>query len=149
MFIFRKLDLQGKRKNLADCTGKVSKNFIYYNTHTQELCNIDLQKNPRLHQSTHFTHQKSDLRNSRHLVKTKTAPDWVLFSSLGAGKGFEPHDLRVMSPTSYQTALPRDIGIKLWCRRPGSNRHEGLISPDFKSGASAYSATPAFTALIE
>ena len=26
-----------------------------------------------------------------------------------AGMGFEPHDLRVMSPTSYQTALPRDI----------------------------------------
>ena len=25
-----------------------------------------------------------------------------------AGMGFEPHDLRVMSPTSYQTALPRD-----------------------------------------
>ena len=31
------------------------------------------------------------------------------FSVLVAGKGFEPHDLRVMSPTSYQTALPRDI----------------------------------------
>ena len=28
---------------------------------------------------------------------------------LVAGVGFEPHDLRVMSPTSYQTALPRDI----------------------------------------
>ena len=26
-----------------------------------------------------------------------------------AGMGFEPHDLRVMSPTSYQAALPRDI----------------------------------------
>ena len=26
-----------------------------------------------------------------------------------AGVGFEPHDLRVMSPTSYQAALPRDI----------------------------------------
>ena len=25
-----------------------------------------------------------------------------------AGEGFEPLDLRVMSPTSYQTALPRD-----------------------------------------
>ena len=24
-----------------------------------------------------------------------------------AGVGFEPHDLRVMSPTSYQAALPR------------------------------------------
>ena len=26
-----------------------------------------------------------------------------------AEMGFEPHDLRVMSPMSYQTALPRDI----------------------------------------
>ena len=26
-----------------------------------------------------------------------------------AGAGFEPHDLRVMSPTSYQTAPPRDV----------------------------------------
>ena len=30
-------------------------------------------------------------------------------SFLGAGMGFEPHDLRVMSPTSYQAALLRDI----------------------------------------
>ncbi len=29
--------------------------------------------------------------------------------ALVAGVGFEPHDLRVMSPTSYRTALPRDI----------------------------------------
>ena len=28
---------------------------------------------------------------------------------LVAGVGFEPHGLRVMSPTSYQAALPRDI----------------------------------------
>ncbi len=33
-------------------------------------------------------------------------------SFLVAGAGFEPHDLRVMSPTSYQAAPPRDI----WCR---------------------------------
>ena len=43
--------------------------------------------------------------------------------------GFEPHDLRVMSPTSCQTAPLRDI----WCRKPGSNRYEkkshGILSP--------------------
>ena len=48
---------------------------------------------------------------------------------LVAGVGFEPHDLRVMSPTSYQAAPPRDI----WCRKPGSNRYEikshGILSP--------------------
>ena len=32
-------------------------------------------------------------------------------TDLVAGVGFEPHDLRVMSPTSYQTALPRDIMV--------------------------------------
>ena len=46
-----------------------------------------------------------------------------------AGVGFEPHDLRVMSPTSYRTAPSRDI----WCRKPGSNRYEkkshGILSP--------------------
>ena len=28
-----------------------------------------------------------------------------------AGVGLEPHDLRVMSPTSYQAALLRDIMV--------------------------------------
>ena len=62
--------------------------------------------------------------------------------------GFEPHDLRVMSPTSYQTALPRDIlfsvGRKETCRKPGSNRYVTLVTRDFKSRASANSATPAY-----
>ena len=31
-----------------------------------------------------------------------------------AGAGFEPHDLRVMSPMSYQAALPRDEALS--CR---------------------------------
>ena len=49
--------------------------------------------------------------------------------TLVAGMGFEPHDLRVMSPTSYQAALPRDIESRknkdtAWCRWPGSNRYE-------------------------
>ena len=30
---------------------------------------------------------------------------------LGAEAGFEPRDLRVMSPTSYQAALLRDISL--------------------------------------
>ncbi len=34
-------------------------------------------------------------------------------SDVVAGVGFEPHDLRVMSPTSYQAALPRDIDLTL------------------------------------
>ena len=52
--------------------------------------------------------------------KTKNQPRGLVFCFMVAGVGFEPHDLRVMSPTSYQAALPRDI----WCRKPGSNRYE-------------------------
>ena len=53
-----------------------------------------------------------------------------------AGVGFEPHDLRVMSPTSYQAALPRDIftakkGIGAGDRsRTGTMlSHHGILSP--------------------
>ncbi len=42
-----------------------------------------------------------------HNSKTKNAPKDV-FILLVAGVGFEPHDLQVMSLTSYQTAPPRD-----------------------------------------
>ena len=56
--------------------------------------------------------------------------------------GFEPHDLRVMSPTSYQAALLRDI--KIWCRKRESNPYDAFASRDFKSRASTYSATPAY-----
>ena len=40
-----------------------------------------------------------------------------MFSFLVAGVGFEPHDLRVMSPTSYQAALPRDIELLAECAK--------------------------------
>ena len=38
----------------------------------------------------------------------------VHFLTLVAGVGFEPHDLQVMSLTSYQTALSRDISITIY-----------------------------------
>ena len=41
--------------------------------------------------------------------KEKSTSKEVLFFFLIAEMGFEPHDLRVMSPTSYQAALLRDI----------------------------------------
>ena len=40
---------------------------------------------------------------------------------LVAGVGFEPHGLRVMSPTSYQAALPRDIKLRLGVFPPFHN----------------------------
>ena len=53
--------------------------------------------------------------------------------------GFEPHDLRVMSPASYQTAPLRDIMVP----EAGVEPVREKISRDFKSRASANSAIPA------
>ena len=49
-------------------------------------------------------------RNSRKRKK-KAQPQGLCFFSLVAEVGFEPHDLRVMSPTSCQTAPLRDIMV--------------------------------------
>ena len=57
-----------------------------------------------------------------------------------AEMGFEPHDLRVMSPASYQTAPLRDIMVP----EAGVEPVREKISRDFKSRASANSAIPAF-----
>ena len=59
---------------------------------------------------------------------------------LVAEMGFEPHDLRVMSPTSCQTAPLRDIMVP----EAGVEPVREKISRDFKSRASANSAIPAF-----
>ena len=56
-----------------------------------------------------------------------------------AEMGFEPHDLRVMSPASYQTAPLRDILVP----EAGVEPVREKISRDFKSRASANSAIPA------
>ena len=56
-----------------------------------------------------------------------------------AEMGFEPHDLRVMSPTSYQAAPLRDLMVP----EAGVEPVRDIISRDFKSRASAYSAIPA------
>ena len=64
----------------------------------------------------------------------------VGFYFLVAEMGFEPHDLRVMSPASYQTAPLRDILVP----EAGVEPVREKISRDFKSRASANSATPAY-----
>ena len=43
------------------------------------------------------------------LRQKKTSERSEIRSDVVAGRGFEPTDLRVMSPTSYRTAPPRDI----------------------------------------
>ncbi len=46
------------------------------------------------------------------LITRQIKKDTVTYPfNLVAGTGFEPRDLRVMSPTSYQTAPPRDIHL--------------------------------------
>ena len=74
--------------------------------------------------------------------------DLQVFLFNGCGSRIWTYDLRVMSPTSYQTAPSRAIlSSKLdffWCRGPESNRYDVWPSQDFKSCASACSATPAY-----
>ena len=48
---------------------------------------------------------------------------------LVAEAGFEPHDLRVMSPTSYQAAPLRDIGAGNGDRTRTMLSHHGILSP--------------------
>ena len=62
----------------------------------------------------HFTFAKQifhseaiSLARRANFVEKTTGQNLSFF--LVAGVGFEPHGLRVMSPTSYQAALPRDI----------------------------------------
>ena len=51
-------------------------------------------------------------------------------SYLVAEMGFEPHDLRVMSPTSYQTAPLRDIDGAGSRGRTGTRvESHGILSP--------------------
>ncbi len=54
------------------------------------------------------------------------------------------NDIRIFSPPLYQLSyLGFSLGPSAQCRRPGSNRYEYHYSRDFKSRASASSATPA------
>ena len=48
---------------------------------------------------------------------------------LVAEAGFEPHDLRVMSPTSYQAAPLRDIGAGNGNRTRTILSYHGILSP--------------------
>ena len=95
----------------------------------------------------------------------------------GCGSWIWTNDLRVMSPTSYQTAPSRDINLNggergirtpapfptsrfsrpvpstrlgyfsMWCLRPDLNRHGIWLPQDFKSCASTYFATQAIKSL--
>ena len=63
--------------------------------------------------SIYFTPQKWH-KKAPEALRRLGFRDLHLFRShnMVAGVGFEPHDLRVMSPTSYQAALPRDMKFR-------------------------------------
>ena len=111
-------------------------------------CSVDFRHKKQF--STVFCSSPNEHRSSFHNPKgrkgqatsrTKNKTNhkgWFRF--LVAEMGFEPHDLRVMSPTSCQTAPLRDIMVP----EAGVEPVREKISRDFKSRASANSAIPAF-----
>ena len=59
-----------------------------------------------------MTTQVSAKYHQHSCEKNKKVPnDCLTLMLMVAGAGFEPYDLRVMSPMSYQTALPRDKAL--------------------------------------
>ena len=60
--------------------------------------------------------------------------------NVGAGEGFEPPTSGLWARRATKLLYP---AIFNWCRRPGSNRYGIIVPQDFKSWASASSATPA------
>ena len=88
--------------------------------------------------STNWANDASLERETRFELATFSLEGWrstnwaipaYLFLSFGGGGKIWTYDLRVMSPTSYQTALPRIM----WCLGPESNRYgtkyHGILSP--------------------
>ena len=51
------------------------------------------------------------LHNPKDIDYNEKRTDVISVLLMVAGMGFEPHDLRVMSPMSYLAALPRDIKV--------------------------------------
>ena len=102
--------------------------------HLEVFCSLTHSLRPEGHA------RANQLRNKKKKLRTPERVTWVL---LVAEMGFEPHDLRVMSPTSCQTAPLRDIMVP----EAGVEPVREKISRDFKSRASANSAIPAWTTL--
>ena len=85
--------------------------------------------------SRHHARSAHHVPRAEHIVpKTKKQSNGLL-SFLVAEVGFEPHDLRVMSPTSYQAALLRDMILNLPCGAGDRGRtgtilsYHGILSP--------------------
>ena len=95
--------------------------------------------------ATHDLLRRSWSTDSASRAKKQRTPNWCpCFFGCGGGiwtsrpPGYEPDELPSCSTPRYWF-----VSVTVWCRWPGSNRYDTLVSRDFKSRASAYSATPA------
>ena len=96
------------------------------------MCSLLTREAHITRRSRHHARSAHHVPLAEHIVpKTKKQSNGLL-SLLVAEVGFEPHDLRVMSPTSYQAALLRDIrkiGAGNGNRTRTMLSHHGILSP--------------------
>ena len=93
------------------------------------MCSLLTREAHITRRSRHHTRSAHHVPRAEHIVpKTKKQSNGLL-SFLVAGRGFEPPDLRVMSPTSYRTALPRDISLPETGLEPVRDCSHGILSP--------------------
>ena len=91
-------------------------------------------------------------RDDRIRTYDPLVPNQVLYQAelhpdniYGAPDRSRTHNLLIRSQTLYPIELRARLKFKnKWCRGPESNRHGDHSPQDFKSCASASSATPAF-----
>ena len=111
---------------------------------SEVMCSLLTREAHTTRRSRHHARSTHHVPLAEHIVPKTKSTSFEVLSFLVAGVGFEPHDLRVMSPTSYQTAPSRDIMVP----EAGVEPVREKISRDFKSRASANSAIPAFATVI-
>ena len=75
------------------------------------MCSLLTREAHTTRRSRHHARSAHHVPRAEHIVPKTKKQSTGLLSFLVAEVGFEPHDLRVMSPTSYQAALLRDIGF--------------------------------------
>ena len=87
-----------------------------------------------------FLRKKEEWRSIWLIFSWKKSEWSEVHSDVGAGEGFEPPTSGLWARRATKLLYP---ALFNWCRRPGSNRYGIKVPQDFKSWASASSATPA------
>ena len=112
-FAFGKMDPDARGKTTFLFTLKILKHGVSF-AHTATACSVRTAEAVRFKPHPRLAEGKQNEKSTHK----------GCFFVLVAGVGFEPHDLRVMSPTSYQAALPRDMKLK---NGAGSRDRTGTI----------------------